>query len=75
MPLHGTAQDRVTLTKLLNSILKRECTKNNIAMLDVYNFYALPDGTLNPRLSDSCMHINMLCNYHIRQALVRIARS
>lgn len=72
IPLYGTIQERIMITRSLNLKLNIECEKNDIIMLNVYDFYASLDGSLNPSLSDTCAHINFLYNYPIKQALLRI---
>lgn len=68
-PYYGSLEDRVHLTKLCNNILNIYCTKHNFHFLDVYNFYAQENGSLNPQLGDGNIHINVHQNQHVKDKL------
>jgi len=59
----GTLQQRVEITKQLNSELKKNCDQNGILFLDTYDHYANPDGSMILSLSDGRMHISHLKNH------------
>ena len=67
-PFYGSLEERAQITKLINSSLKKACDKNGLLFLDVYSFYATPQGTLNKELSDNCVHI--LNNKKVKQELL-----
>ena len=67
-PFYGTIEDRVHITQLLNSRLKKACNEFGFLFLDVNSFYATPFGTLNRELSDKCVHI--LDNKKVKDELV-----
>jgi peptidylprolyl isomerase len=68
-PFYGTLEDRIDLTKQLNSTLKSKCELNNIGFLDIYDYYSLENGELNPAISDGIVHIRSDCNYEIKKHL------
>lgn len=68
-PYFGSIQDRVAITKQLNSVLADLCRLNDLLFLNVYKDYALEDGTLNPDLSDGNVHINYIHNNIIQKRL------
>lgn len=57
-PCSGTIEDRVIATKQLNAKLSELCAQHDILFIDVYDHYALADGTLNLALSDESVHIS-----------------
>jgi hypothetical protein len=66
---YGTLTDRIQLTQALNRILKEYALANGIFVLDVYDSYALPDGSFNPSLSDGSVHIHPDRDTPVRKAL------
>lgn len=68
-PYYGTLTDRIQLTQALNRILKEYALANGIFVLDVYDSYALPDGSFNPSLSDGSVHIHPDRDTPVRKAL------
>ena len=72
LPIYGSIQDRVEITTRLNTQLEAECTRHDIMFLPTYDLYALPNGSLNPALSDGMVHIAKEHNYLIRNRLVEL---
>ncbi len=68
-PSVGPYQDRVSYTKLLNASLEKEATSHGILYFDVFNEYALKDGSLNMKYSDGIMHISQECNGPVKNKL------
>lgn len=71
-PFYGSIKDRVNITKRLNSKLQKACLSENIEFLDIFDFYANPDGTLNAALSDQTVHIGLGKNKPIKMKLLKI---
>lgn len=66
---NGTIEQRVDMTKRMNGFLKNRCWKRKIKFLDIYDYYALPDGSLNPSYSDGWTHIDPKHNSFIKEKL------
>lgn len=66
---NGTIEQRVDMTKRMNGFLKNRCWKRKIKFLDIYDYYALPDGSLNPSYSDGWAHIDPKHNSFIKEKL------
>jgi hypothetical protein len=71
-PYYGTIEDRVNITKKLNSKLKEACLLNNIKYLDVYYLYADSNGSFNKALGDQSVHVGLNKNYPIKEALAKL---
>lgn len=71
-PLHGSVEDRVSVTKALNNSMKNCCQENDIYFLDIYPLFALADGSLDMSLSDGIVHVNPEYNYWIKEKLVEL---
>jgi len=56
-PFVGSDQERVENTRIMNSLLKLECEKNNYTFLDSSEHYSDKDGCLIFEKSDACVHI------------------
>ena len=69
-PFYGTLVDRIMLTKKLNRNLKSKCESRNVGFLDIYDFYSLENGELNPAMSDGIIHIHSSSNDKIKQCLL-----
>ena len=74
-PYYGMLHDRVLLTKAINTLLRAEAQAHGLYLMDVYNDYALPDGSFNPALSDGRVHIDPNKNGPVRKALLEIVQS
>lgn len=72
IPFYGPLDDRIAITKALNAKLKEACDINNIPFLRTHDIFANPDGTLNPLLSDNCVHMGMKHNYLIKHRLIQL---
>lgn len=70
VPFYGQLQDRVEITKLLNTKLVSMCERENMFFLSTHDLIANADGTLNLALSDNCVHVGFEHNYLLRQRLV-----
>lgn len=70
--IYGTLEDRIEITQKLNAKLLEACKKENLRFLDVYNDYALPDGSLNLTLSDGTLHIGIPFNQALAYRLNQI---
>lgn len=70
--LYGSLQDRIAITRLLNSHLKEACLQHNYLFLQTHDLYALKDGSLNPELSDAGCHVAFKHNHLIRRRLVNM---
>ena len=57
-PYYGSLDNRVIVTKKLNAKLSLLCEKFDVAFIDVYDHFAIEDGSLNPLLSDGNVHIS-----------------
>jgi hypothetical protein len=68
-PSVGPYQDRVEYTKLLNASLKKAASNDGILYFDVFDEYALKDGSLNMKYSDGIMHISQEYNRPIKNKL------
>jgi hypothetical protein len=68
-PFYGALEDRIVLTKQLNKILKNKCELNDFGFLDIYDYYSLKNGELNPAISDGNIHIRYDCNNEIKKHL------
>jgi peptidylprolyl isomerase len=68
-PFYGTLEDRIFLTKQLNRNLKNKCELSDIGFLDIYDYYSLENGELNPAISDGLVHIRSDCNEEIKKDL------
>lgn len=73
-PYYGDLEDRVNITKLLNTKLAEMCHFQNLLFLDVYEDYANSDGTLNFLLSDGNVHINSYQYIAIQQKINAILK-
>lgn len=71
-PYHGSLEDRVTITQLLNRCLKEHCLNNSIAFLDIYSLYANDQGALDNNHSDGVVHVNAQENDLIKQHLIEL---
>lgn len=56
-PFLGTDEERVTYTRLMNSLISKKCTEFGYIYLDVFEEYSRDDGTLKSELSDGICHI------------------
>jgi lysophospholipase L1-like esterase len=68
-PSYGELEDRVNISKRLNSLLKKLCLQHRIKFLDVYDDYSDEKGVLRVELSDNNVHINPAHNESIRKHL------
>lgn len=68
---YGIAQDRVSISKLLNQKLIEKSLQAGFGVIDVYNHYADKNGILLPELSDGGLHINSSCNQAIEKSLYK----
>ena len=66
-PFYGTIEDRVSISKKLNSKLISFAGFYGIDVIDVYDDYADAEGALIPALSDQNVHISD--NQYIRKKL------
>ena len=57
-PFMGTDDERVTYTKLMNSLISEKCREMGYIFLDVFGEYSRDDGTLKSELSDGICHIS-----------------
>lgn len=73
-PIHGTLEDRISITKKLNAKLAEECAKNDVALINVYDDFATPRGDLLPHLSDGTVHIEPKYNGPIRTQLSNLLK-
>lgn len=71
-PCYGTLEDRIDITKQLNSKLREVCLLTDIKFLDIYDIYANPNGSLNEALSDQGVHVGVNQNHPIKEALVNM---
>lgn len=71
-PHYGSLEDRINISKKLNTRLSSACKDTGVPFLNVYDDYALDDGSLNPALSDGNVHINDSLNIPIVQKLAQI---
>lgn len=71
-PYHGSLEDRVAITRLLNDCLKSLCLDNNIDFLDTYSLYANDEGALDNNHSDGVVHVNAQENDLIKQYLIEL---
>ena len=67
-PSVGSLEDRVKYTKMLNQKLE----ETGLLYFDVYDEYALDDGSLNMNLSDGVMHIGKDSNQLAKDKLCRL---
>lgn len=58
-PYYGSVEDRISITKRLNQLLKEQAALYQIKVLDVYSQFANETGILEPSLSDGFVHIGM----------------
>lgn len=56
-PFIGTDEDRVRFTRKVNIQLEELARKDGYTFFNPYDYYTLPDGTLNHALSDTMVHI------------------
>lgn len=56
-PYFGTDDDRARYCKKLNNYLRVLCAKNELSMLDIYDYYVGDNGLLIEELSDGANHI------------------
>jgi hypothetical protein len=56
-PFIGTDEDRVRFTCKVNTQLKELARTHAYTFFNPYDYYTLPDGTLNHALSDTMVHI------------------
>ena len=71
-PFYGSLQDRIKINRQLNMKLRKACIEHNFIFLPIHDLYALPDGSLNPDLSDHVIHIAFKYNYLIRERLIEM---
>ena len=70
LPAAGSDAERASYTRRLNHLLQTRCAQRQILYLNVYDYYATPDGMLNPLFSDGGVHIgNPTGVYEALQAL------
>lgn len=69
-PFYGPLEERVFITRLLNTGLKEVCLKNNIFFLPTHDILADPAGTFKVELSDTGVHVGFNHNYLIKQRLI-----
>jgi hypothetical protein len=65
-------EDRVSITKKLNSKLCELCALYGVYFLDVFQDYANEDGSLKTELSDGLVHVHLSFNQPIMEKLFRI---
>jgi len=71
-PWHGSLEDRVAITKLLNRTLELYALQNNLLFLDIYSQFSMEDGSLNMALSDGIVHIHPRHNAIIKEKLIEL---
>jgi len=58
LPFYGTLDDRVGLTRSLNSMLEKFCSYFEFAYVDVYNPFAGSDGALPIEMRADLLHLD-----------------
>lgn len=74
-PLHGSLQERVSYTQMLNHELHKKAALLGISVLDVYDDYKTPQGSLALELSDGGVHIGENHTEPVRKKLYELLRA
>ena len=74
-PYYGSIEDRVAITRQLNSKLKDLSADYGFDFLDIYSLYATSDGILDDNVGDGVVHVNAHQNDKIKQKLLNLLRT
>lgn len=56
-PIVGTDEERIENVRLMNALLKNECSKNGFEFLDCTEYYSNENGTIKTEYWDTTCHI------------------
>lgn len=70
-PFYGSLDDRIQISKLLNSKLLLNSKKYGIYFFDIFDLVADENFTLQHKLSDRCVHVAFEHNYLVKNKLIK----
>jgi hypothetical protein len=68
----GAVVEQVAIRRRLNNRLAHGCRRAGLGFVDYYDVYALPDGSMNPALSDGNVHVNYYRSQPVADALAKV---